>query len=79
MTNNFKHFIIIRFSTIFSERAEFKNYIKEIFDENKLNIRFELFEKFCLWTLVNQTLINYKVIIIYDENLPIKYYDKLVN
>lgn len=75
---DFEHLVIIRFSTIFKERGEFNEYIKSIFNEDKLNIRFELFEKFCLWTLVNQSLINYKVIIIYDKDLPEKYYNKLL-
>jgi hypothetical protein len=72
-----EHIIIIRFSTIFKERGEFNNYIKDIFKDDKLEIRFDLFKKFCLWTIVNQTLINYKVIIIYDKDLPEKYYNKL--
>lgn len=74
---DFNHFIIIRFSTIFNERGEFNEYKKTIFNKDKLNIRFELFEKFSLWTIINQSLINYKVIIIYDKDLPEEYYNKL--
>lgn len=73
----FEHLIIIRFSTIFRDRFEFKNYEKTIFNEHKLNMRFDLFQKFCLWSLINQTYINYKVIIIYDENLPKKFFQRL--
>lgn len=75
----YDHKIIIRFSTIFEEREDdkWKNYSKDIFNEKKLDIRFNLFEKFCLWTITNQSLISYQVIIIYDKNLPEKYLNKL--
>lgn len=73
---NFEHVIIIRFSTIFKERNEFNN-TENLFKEENLDTRFDLFEKFCLWTIVNQSLISYKVIIIYDKDLPEKYYNKL--
>lgn len=73
-----EHFILIRFSTRFSSSPEFEKKINKLFDENRLDFRFYLFENFCLKSLVNQTLIDFKVIIIYDQNLPTKYKNKLI-
>lgn len=76
--DDLQHFIIIRFSTIFNNRPEFKAKEYKLFNNSRLNLRFELFENFCLKGIINQTLINFKVIIIYDEKLPEKYLYKLI-
>jgi len=73
-----EHFIIIRFSVKFNNSPEFQTKVSKLFDENRLNFRFELFENYCLKSIKNQSLKNFKVIILYDENLPIKYFNKLI-
>lgn len=70
-----EHFIIIRFSTIFNNRPELKT--THIFDSDRLDFRFNLFSKYTLPSLVNQSLITFKIIIIYDKNLPTQYFDTL--
>ena len=76
---NIEHLVIIRFSVIFNNRPEFNKRLPDLFKKERLDLRFELFEKFCLWSLINQTLINFKTIIVYDKKLPKKYLEKLVN
>lgn len=72
-----EHFIIIRFSTIFSSSPEFDAKKNQLFNTDRLDFRFYLFETFCLHSIVNQTLIDFKVIIIFDKNLPTIYKNKL--
>lgn len=74
-----EHFIIIRFSVKFNNRPEFKNKEHILLSEKRMNFRFELFEKFCLPSLKNQTLNDFKIIIIYDKDLDEKYKNKLKN
>ncbi|ADO67285.1 hypothetical protein crov252 [Cafeteria roenbergensis virus] len=71
------HFVIIRFSVIFNNRPELKT--NNIFNKERLDFRFNLFEKYCLPSLVKQSVIDYKIIIIYDKNLPQEYKNKLYN
>ena len=73
-----EHFVIIRFSVQFNNRPEFNKRLLQLFNEDRLKLRIKLFKEFCLWSLVNQTLINYKVIIIYDKYLPKKYLQELI-
>lgn len=74
-----EHLVIIRFSVIFKNRPEFNKRLPDLFKKERLDLRFELFEKFCLWSLINQTLINFKAIIVYDKKLPKEYLEKLIN
>lgn len=74
-----EHFIIIRFSVNFKKSPEFNKKLNTLFNEDRLDFRFNLFEKYCLNSIVNQTYINFKVIIIYDKNLPTKYFNRLKN
>ena len=74
-----EHLVIVRFSVIFKNRPEFNKRLPNLFKKERLDLRFELFEKFCLWSLINQTLINFKAIIVYDKKLPKEYLDKLIN
>ena len=74
---NIEHLIIIRFSCYFPERSEMEKDKKKLLDRNRLNLRFELFEKFCLWSLVHQTTKNFKIIIVYDKDLHKIYVDRL--
>lgn len=74
-----EHFIIIRFSVKFNNTPEFKNKHNILFDKDKLDFRFKLFQEYCLPSITNQTLIDFKIIILYDENLPENYKNKLFN
>jgi hypothetical protein len=72
-----EHLLIIRFSATIKNRGD-NNLKKEIlFNEDRLNSKFFLFETFCLRSIINQTLKNFRVIIIYDKDLPLKYCNKL--
>lgn len=73
-----EHFIIIRFSTQFSSSPEFEEKKHKLFNSDRLDFRFYLFENFCLKSIINQTLVDFKVIIIYDKDLPEEYKSKLV-
>ena len=72
-----EHFIIIRFSVIFKNSPEFKKKESLLLSKKRLDFRFNLFENFCLPCLKNQTLKDFKVIIIYDKNLDLEYKNRL--
>jgi len=72
-----EHLIIIRFSATIKYRGDNSLKHEILFSENRLNSKFYLFKTFCLRSIVNQTLKNFKVIIIYDKDLPLEYYNKL--
>ena len=72
-----EHFIIIRFSVIFKNSPEFKKKKSLLLSKKRLDFRFNLFEKFCLPSLKNQTLNDFKIIIIYDKNLDLEYKNRL--
>ncbi|MBA42892.1 MAG: hypothetical protein CMF62_02645 [Magnetococcales bacterium] len=74
--NNLEHLIIIRFSVKIKNSGLNE---KNLFSDERLKNRFYLFEKFCLWGIINQSLHDFKVIIVYDENLPQKWKNKLIN
>lgn len=74
-----EHFIIIRFSVIFKYSPEFKKKENLLLSKKRLDFRFNLFEKFCLPSIKNQSLKNFKVIIIYDKNLGDEYKKQLFN
>jgi hypothetical protein len=73
----FDHIIIIRFSVQFTCRNDVVSKEK-LFSPARLDLRFELFEKYCLKSLVSQTIKN-KVVIVYDKELPLFYFDRLKN
>lgn len=75
---NIEHLVLIRFSVEFNNRPEFNKRLPELFDKERLELRMKLFKEFCLWSLINQTLINFKAIIIYDPKLPKEYLDQLI-
>ena len=72
------HVIIIRFSVVLN-RDEFLKKINLLHSNERLDYRFKLFETFCLPSLLQQSLIDYKVIILIDENLPINWKTRLIN
>ena len=73
----FEHLILIRFSVKFEERWEFQNKKNKLFEPLRLEKRLELFEKFCLKGIINQTLKDFKVILLVDKNLPEIYKNKI--
>lgn len=76
--NNCEHIIIIRFSVRFRNRPEFSEKEKMLFTDERLKFRFDLFERFCLVGIINQTIKNFKVIVVYDELLPLKWITRLI-
>lgn len=72
-----EHFIIIRFSVIFKNSPEFKKKESSLLSKKRLDFRFNLFEKFCLPSLKNQSLKDFKIIIIFDKDLKSEYIKKL--
>ena len=73
-----EHLVIIRFSVILN-RDEFLKKINSLLCNERLEYRFKLFETFCLPSLLQQSLIDYKIIIIIDENLPINWKTRLTD
>ncbi len=73
-----EHVVIIRFSVDLN-RNEFTKNIGNLLKEERLEYRFELFEKYCFVALSNQSVCDFKVIILIDKNLPTKYVNKLNN
>lgn len=72
----FKHYIITRFNLRAKEWQFTKNSTK-VLDENWLKNRFELFEKYCLPSLLSQTNKNFEWVIYFDTETPAFYKDKI--
>ena len=72
----FKHYIITRFNLRAKEWQFTKNSTK-VLDENWLENRFELFEKYCLPSLLSQTNKNFEWVIYFDTETPAFYKDKI--
>ena len=72
----FKNYIITRFNLRAKEWQFTKNSTK-VLDENWLKNRFELFEKYCLPSLLSQTNKNFEWVIYFDTETPAFYKDKI--
>lgn len=72
----FKHYIITRFNLRAKEWQFTKNSTK-VLDDNWLKNRFELFEKYCLPSLISQTNKNFEWVIYFDTETPAFYKDKI--
>lgn len=72
----FRHYIITRFNLRAKEWQFTKNSTK-VLDENWLKNRFELFEKYCLPSLLSQTNKNFEWVIYFDTETPAFYKDKI--
>lgn len=68
----FTHYVITRFSVRF-------DYMKtnNPFELNRLNARFNLFQKICYPSVINQTNTNFIWVILIDKHLPNNYKDLL--
>ena len=72
----FKHYIITRFNLRAKEWQFTKNSTK-VLDDNWLKNRFELFEKYCLPSLIAQTNKNFEWVIFFDTETPQLFKDKI--
>lgn len=70
---NYEHVIITRFSYRFTNRMPIGN----LFDSDRLKRRFELFETFCLPSVLSQINPNFYWVIVVDPELPTNYLDTL--
>ncbi len=68
---SFKHIIVTRFNL--SQRWDKDKLGKKVLDEDWLNERYELFEKFCIPSLRTQTNQNFEWWVYFDETLPEEY------
>lgn len=65
----FEHYIITRFNLpIFQPKVKGKKYTS--CSEEYLNYRFQLFEKYCLPSIKNQSCQNFKWLVLFDDNTP---------
>lgn len=74
------HFIIIRFSVVFKDHSFNNNVVNKmnLFSDDRMKYRLYWFKHICLFSLLNQTNKNYKVIVLIDKDLPKKWYNELV-
>jgi len=72
--NNYCHILLTRFNV----PANNKKYQKALQSENWLKKRFNLFENFCLPSVVSQTHQKFYWLIYFDEHTPLKYKDKVL-
>ena len=71
-----EHVVIIRFS-VDMNRTEFANKLDSLLSEDRLQYRFKLFETYCLPSLLQQSVVDFKVILLVDKNLPFKFVNRL--
>jgi hypothetical protein len=74
MEDQIDHIIIIRFSVIFKNNLMNDN---NLFSDKRLETRINLFKTFCLPGIINQTVKDFKVVILYDRLLPDKFKNQL--
>ena len=72
----FKHYIITRFNLKAKEWTVTKNQTK-VLDDNWLKNRFELFEMYCLPSIISQTNKNFELVIFFDTDTPQFFKDKI--
>ncbi len=71
------HYIITRFSI--NVGHGFQHDSSNLFNKDRLDIRFLMFETFCLPSVLGQTSQNFNWIILIDKDLPNKYKKRLQN
>lgn len=76
MRSKMKHYIITRFSI--NLKGSFQKNIN-LFGKKRLELRFLIFETFCLPSVKGQTSQNFDWIILIDKELPSKYVKRLQN
>ena len=78
LSESIEHVVIIRFSVDLN-RNEFKAKLNSLLSEDRLEKRFELFNKFCFPSLKAQTYKDFKVIVLVDNDLPKKWKESLLS
>lgn len=70
-----EHFIITRYSI--KKDDSFRYESDDLFSDNRLNNRFDIFKTITFPSVINQTNKDFKWIILVDQNLPVKHLKKL--
>jgi hypothetical protein len=70
--NGMTHYLITRFSVSFGTMKT-----QNVFNPNRLNARFDLFQRICFPSIVNQINTNFTWLILIDKQLPDNYKDLL--
>ena len=74
----FEHYIVTRFNLpIF--QAKVGGASSNSCDKNYLRYRFELFERYCMPSIMNQTCQNFKWFVLFDTNTPQEFKDRVWN
>lgn len=72
----FEHYIVTRFNLpIF--QAKVGGASSKSCDKNYLRYRFELFERYCMPSIMNQTCQNFKWFVLFDTNTPHEFKDRV--
>ena len=71
-----EHVVIIRFS-VDLERTEFSKNIHKLLNKDRLEYRFKLFENFCFPSLSKQSVVDFKVVLVVDRDMPIEFSNRL--
>jgi len=74
----FKHFVITRFNVVYNIEVFKKDKNgNETLTDDWLETRFEIFERFCFPSVINQTNINFYWLVLFSVNTPEKYKEKI--
>jgi hypothetical protein len=84
MANGFKAVGLLRFSvltpTYYSERfATLEETAEHLFSDERMALRFRLFENLCLPTLVNQTDPDFELVVLTAESMPSRHLERLLD
>ena len=66
MKNNFCHIFLTRFNVVYHDKWNNDKNKNKVLGEEWLEHRFELFERYCLPSMINQTNQNFKWLIFFD-------------
>lgn len=69
--DNYKHLLLTRFNIDSGDAADYR------LNDAYLKVRFELFERYCLPSVQNQTNQNFIWLLLLDENTPNDYKDRI--
>jgi hypothetical protein len=73
----FEHLIITRFNLKRDDGWEADKYGKDVHNEEWLLHRFVLFEHFCYPTMIHQKNQNFKWLVCFDADTPVKFYERI--
>lgn len=72
---SFEHYVVTRFNLPIFQAKIGKNLLKSC-DKEYLKYRFDLFEKFCFPSFVNQSCQDFKWLVLFDSNTPIEFKER---